>query len=164
MVGDRWSVIGDRLPITDYRLPDPGLDLLTVVMHELGHLLGYGHSDDPDDLMAPVLSVGRAGGFPTREPLGRAEWGWGTSSLVLHPSSFLSVPSAARDELFSNLSSDGSSWLESQDADQLLVVGAGMNEEAREAKVPRRSRLERYQRELDDWFAELAADEAAADR
>jgi len=46
------------------------MDLLTVVMHGLGHLLGYGHSDDPDDLMAPVLSAS-----PLR-----------ASSLILHPS------------------------------------------------------------------------------
>ena len=61
-----------------------GLDLLTVVMHELGHLLGYGHSDDPDDLMAPVFSA--------------------------------------------------------------------------DAQLPRHSGMERYERQLDLWFAELGED------
>ncbi len=34
------------------------MDLLTAVSHEIGHLLGYVHSDDPLDVMASTLSVG----------------------------------------------------------------------------------------------------------
>jgi hypothetical protein len=43
----------------DFTAPQAGrVDLLTVVAHELGHLLGYGHSDDSQDLMAATLPVG----------------------------------------------------------------------------------------------------------
>ena len=34
------------------------MDLLTVVMHELGHLIGYEHADDSSDLMAETLELG----------------------------------------------------------------------------------------------------------
>jgi len=50
---------GQRTTDNGQRTND-GLDLLTVVMHELGHLLGYDHSDDAGDLMAPVLAAGRS--------------------------------------------------------------------------------------------------------
>ncbi|MCA9067551.1 MAG: matrixin family metalloprotease, partial [Planctomycetaceae bacterium] len=35
-----------------------GIDLLTVLMHELGHVLGFGHSDDRADLMNDSLDPG----------------------------------------------------------------------------------------------------------
>ena len=33
------------------------VDLLTAIMHEMGHVLGYGHSDSLD-LMYPTLTLG----------------------------------------------------------------------------------------------------------
>lgn len=40
------------------------------------------------------------------------------------------------------------------------VAAVRPSDEATLAKVPRRSRLQRYEREQDAWFAELAAEEA----
>ncbi len=34
------------------------MDLLTVLAHELGHLIGLDHSDDHDDVMAETLNAG----------------------------------------------------------------------------------------------------------
>ncbi|HRX80993.1 MAG TPA: matrixin family metalloprotease, partial [Pirellulaceae bacterium] len=39
--------------------PTGRIDLLTVVMHELGHTLGLGHSDAVDELMSETLSTGQ---------------------------------------------------------------------------------------------------------
>ena len=81
---DDGPMTKDKGPITT-----DGLSLLTVVMHELGHLLGYGHSEEADDLMAPVLSAGRASGVGSRieaiEPLEQADWLSGLHSFALTP-------------------------------------------------------------------------------
>jgi hypothetical protein len=34
------------------------IDLLTTIMHEIGHVLGLGHSDEPGDLMEDAIGVG----------------------------------------------------------------------------------------------------------
>jgi len=147
------------------------IDLLTVVMHEMGHLLGYGHSEDAEDLMAPVLWA-RPGRASSSSP--------DPSSLSTYPSSFIAPfsslllpPFSHRDDIFADLGrdqteqdddADGTSpLLASKDAEVFTAARVRASEEAPQARVPRRSRLQRYQREADAWFDGLAreVDEAA---
>ncbi len=159
-----WSVIGDHLPITDYRSPITGIDLLTVVTHEMGHLLGYGHSEDAEDLMAPALWAGPGRAFSPVPNLG---------SLTPHPSSFIPHPSSPCDDLFADLGRDRteedddadrtSPLLAVQEAEVFTAARIRPSEEATQARVPRRGRVPRYEREVDAWFDGLAreVDEAA---
>jgi len=93
----------------------------------------------------------------------------GEAAFILHPSSL-------RDDAFADLgrndstAEDGgredvaSALLESKDEELLAAARAESIREAPQAKVPRRSRLERFEREVDDWFAALAGEaEGSAD-
>jgi hypothetical protein len=140
------------------------VDLLTVVMHELGHLLGYDHSDDEGDLMAPMLGPSQS---PTASDL---------ASLSLNPSlnpslnlspNHLQNPTPQRSLLSRSVrpaSGIGSDATQPQSqtpslpdaTDLFAALALDRSEETRQPRRSRRSRLERYERELDAWFAELA--------
>jgi hypothetical protein len=149
------------------RTLNPGVDLLTVVMHELGHLLGYEHSDDDHDLMAPVLSAG----LGKHDGLATKYEGHSDSSFVLQPTSLALRPSRSSDDVFSNLGRDGLTaqddstvgrleLVASQDQDLLAASSVLADEESTKTRVPRRSRMQRFERDLDAWFAELATEES----
>jgi hypothetical protein len=134
-----------------------GVDLLTVVMHELGHLLGHEHSDDDHDLMAPVLAASPLGRPALDAPLSTLD-----SSVVRRPWSVASGASSRADDVFADLGQNGgaaggSELLESGGGELLAELPLRSGERATEMKIPRRSRMERFERELDAWFAELAA-------
>jgi hypothetical protein len=137
-------------------MTNDGIDLLTVVMHELGHLLGYEHSDDEHDLMAPALSASPLGRSALDSPLSTLD-----SSLVRSPWSVASDPSSRADDVFADLEQNdsqiGASGLLESGGDALLArLPLRAGERATEVRFSRRSRMERYQREWDAWFAELA--------
>ena len=149
VVSGQWTM--DRRTTDNGQRTTGGIDLLTVVMHEMGHLLGYAHSDDDHDLMAPVLSA---------SPLGRSAL---DSRLSTLDSSVAFGSSSRADDVFADQGENGSARR------RLGVAGVGGEacwprrrhgrSRARQARVPRRSRMERFERELDAWFAELAAAE-----
>jgi len=146
------------------RMTNDRVDLLTVVMHELGHLLGYDHSDDEGDLMAPMLGPSQS---PTASDL---------ASLSLNPSlnpslnlspNHLQNPTPQRSLLSRSVrpaSGIGSDATQPQSqtpslpdaTDLFAALALDRSEETRQPRRSRRSRLERYERELDAWFAELA--------
>jgi len=136
-----------------------GVDLLTVVMHELGHLLGYGHSDDEHDLMAPVLAVRSVN--KAVEPRWPVAWQSERASSVLQLSSINRRASSSVDEAFADLLQDDrqdvtSELLETGLSERLASRTTKSAEQARQSRVPRRSRMERFERGLDAWFAQLA--------
>jgi hypothetical protein len=58
--------------------------MCSVVAHEWGHLLGYGHVSDPNNLMNPVTPINIVGGCPT----------WGIPAATPEPSETAPVQSA----------------------------------------------------------------------
>jgi len=150
-----WSLDDAQMTNDKGPMPHDGVSLLTVMMHELGHLLGYEHSDA--GLMAPVLSASPA----------RAA----SSSFALHRFAFPLPPSATSDAVFADWGHDDlleeegdeareSPCLPSQSPDLLAAVLVQSSEDAEETSLPRRSRLQRYERDLDAWFTELMAEES----
>lgn len=59
--------------------------MCSVVAHEWGHLLGYGHVADPNKLMNPVTPLNLVAGCPT----------WGVSAAAPAPSAPAPAPSRA---------------------------------------------------------------------
>ena len=172
----RGRMTSDKGPMTN-----DAIDLLTVVMHEMGHLLGYDHSEDADDLMAPVLGAGLAGApatpdefFPDLSPFSaglaaagfesRGQVAWRTGAAVWD-----FRPARGVDDVFAGVGdgaavsdegSDFASTLLPADEDVLLAArNAKSSAETAWARVPRRNRMPRFERDLDAWFAELAAEE-----
>jgi len=122
-----------------------------TLLHEIGHLLGYEHTDS--GLMAPVLSAS------PRHPASRLP---DLASRIPDPSSRLPDLASRRDDVFADLGRDGSEddplpLLESEGADETLVAATvKSSDEAAQIRVPRRHRLERFEHDLDAWFAQLA--------
>jgi hypothetical protein len=85
------------------------------------------------------------------------------------PPSFALRPSPARDGVFADLgrddlaqdiSEDGTAQLlEYKDWELLAAATVRPGAETTHARVPRRSRLQPYEPDLDAWFADLAAQE-----
>ena len=58
VIGHQSSVIGREPLVPGHRSPITGFDLLTVIAHELGHVLGLEHADDEHNVMAETLPAG----------------------------------------------------------------------------------------------------------
>jgi hypothetical protein len=75
---------------TDLTAPQAGrVDLLTAVAHEIGHLLGYDHSDHRQDVMSATLPLG------TRRLPGSGPMAIGSAMVDLWPNLDFSTSSPA---------------------------------------------------------------------
>jgi hypothetical protein len=83
---------GSAIPHSDFRIPT-SMDLLTVLAHELGHVIGHGH-DNGGGLMSPTLDAG------VRASLG-SDTNHQTTRLPDHQTLFRNQESGESGQLFS---------------------------------------------------------------
>ena len=188
-----WSVVRGHSSLGRGRMTSDegpmavgGIDLLTVVMHELGHLLGHDHS--AAGLMAPMLGAGLARAPATPDELlpdlspfsagrtaaggqtrGQVAWQTGAAAWDFGTASWVSRRGGSVEDVFAQWGDDSASSADGSDAvspllqadDESLLAArmARTDEETARARVPRRRLTPRFERELDGWFAELAAEE-----
>ena len=74
-------------------------DLLTTVMHEMGHVLGYEHSEE-NDLMGAVLPLGERRTSVDGASLAATNWNAGIANARFQTPSIL-------DEVFASFSEQG---------------------------------------------------------
>ena len=73
-------------------LPGAGIDVVTVMAHEIGHGLGLGHSADPNALMAPFYT-GRRAYLGSDDIAGiAAKYGSRTEDVIIQIESLTTVP------------------------------------------------------------------------
>jgi len=108
--------------------------------------------------MAPLLSASSSRISALASPISHP------ASFLPPPSPFILSPALRADEVFAELGWDGSeqrssALLESRDGEALAVASLGSSAEAAQARVPRCSRLQRYECELDECFAQFTLSE-----
>jgi hypothetical protein len=151
--GYGWSLDTTRGPAAGQ------VDLLSAVMHELGHVLGYQHSDDVHDVMfsslSPALRPNVLNQFSTLAPKASD---FLTPSLFLSPNNSRvssSQPSTTRDQLFTRLGETDALL-----TDRLTPRVDALDQPFGEADRTTDRRVSRAKRHHDDLFAAWDSNQA----